>query len=430
MRNVFKFTFMQHIATNTYKLTTVIIALILACLSAGGFIIADAVLGSEGVSDIEKVFVCDTSILGGTDYNVLHESDNELYENVVFVKAQSNDPEKAAEEAAADGDHSCVLEVKDGESGGFMLRLIKPEGFAAEKKSAKHLSEFIRKNLKFAFFEKSELTAEQKQELLTNTDVKMSVAGEDASSEDEEMLKMIIPVACGAFLYIMLCIYGQGVARSVVVEKDSKMMESLLVMVKPYDLIFGKIFGMYLAAVLQIAIWIASLAAGVSFGISSSGATGQKASEFIGSLAEKGGLSPAASATALIALFTGFLLYVALAAFAGSFASKTEEVNNYFGIYTMVVVVCWIFPYMNQLNGNDHILSIIRFIPFTAPFAVPADVLIGNITLPLAIVSTLIVAVSTVVLVFLAARVYRALVLYRGEPPKMKDVLKIIKKNS
>ena len=29
----------------------------------------------------------------------------------------------------------------------------------------------------------------------------------------------------------------------------------------------------------------------------------------------------------------------------GSFASKTEEISNYYGIYTIVVVISWIFPY-------------------------------------------------------------------------------------
>lgn len=428
MSRVLKFTFIQHVTSKTYKLTTLIIAAVLFILSSGGFLLADIFLGSETVSDIEKVFVCDGSILKGTDYSVLHESDDELYKNVVFVKAQSDDPEKAAEEAAADGDHSCVLEIKNTDSGSFALRVIKPEGFAAEKKSAKHLSEFAKRNLKYAIFEKSELTADQKQELLTNTAIEMSVTGEDGTSEDEELIKMIVPVFFGLFLYVMLCVYGQGVARSVVIEKDSKMMETLLVMVKPYDLIFGKIFGMYFAAILQISVWIAAITAGVSMGISSSGTAGEKVSEFIGVFVQKGGFSPAAVCLAVVSIFVGFLLYVALAAFAGSFASKTEEINNYFGIYTMVVVVCWIFPYMNQLNGNEHILGILRYIPFTSPFAAPADVLIGTISIPLGIVCTLIVAASTVVLVYLAAKFYKALVLYRGEPPKLRDALKIIKR--
>ena len=94
----------------------------------------------------------------------------------------------------------------------------------------------------------------------------------------------------------------------------------------------------------------------------------------------------------------------------------------------MVIVVCWIFPYMNQLNGNEHMLSILRLVPFTAPFAIPADVLIGNTSIMIAVISTLLVILSTAVVVFAAAKVYKAFVLYRGEPLKIKDALRIVKR--
>lgn len=428
MGKVLKFTFKQHVSTKSYKLTTLIIAAILIIGCIAGFKIAENVSGSKTVSDIDTVFVCDSSTLKGTDYNVLHESGDKLFENVKFVKAQSDDIEEAASEAALCSDHSCVLELKNDEHGKFIIRVIKPEGFAAEKKSAKYLSEFVNDNLRFAVFEKSGLTDVQKNELLTNTEIKMSVAGEDGNSEDTEMLRNFIPLLAGLLLYMMLCIYGQGVARCVVTEKDSKTMETLLVMTRPYDLIFGKIFGMYFAAVLQISVWIASLGIGLTAGINMSGGAGEKATEFIGMLSEKGGFSPTASVIAVVSLLAGFLLYVALAAFTGAFASKTEEVNNYYGIYTMVIVVCWIFPYMNQLNGNEHMLSILRLVPFTAPFTVPADVLIGNTSIMIAVISTVLVILSTAVIVFIAAKAYKAFVLYRGKPLKIKDALKVVKK--
>lgn len=428
MGKVLKFTFKQHVSTKSYRLTTVIIAAILIIGCIAGFKIAESVSGSKTVSDIDTVFVCDSSSLSGTDYSVLHESGDKLFENVKFVSAQTDDIEEAAKEAASCSDHSCVLELKNDEQGKFIIRVIKPEGFAAEKKSAKNLSEFVKDNLRFAIFEKSGLTDVQKNELLTHTEIKMSVAGEDGNSEDAEMLRNFIPVFIGLLLYMMLCIYGQGVARCVVAEKDSKMMETLLVMTRPYDMIFGKIFGMYFAAVLQLSVWIASLGAGMIAGIKMSDGAGEKAMEFISMLSEKGGFSPSAMVIAVISLFAGFLLYVALAAFTGTFASKTEEVNNYYGIYTMVIVVCWIFPYMNQLNGNEHMLSILRLVPFTAPFAIPADVLIGNTSIMIAVISTLLVILSTAVVVFAAAKVYKAFVLYRGEPLKIKDALRIVKR--
>lgn len=424
MTSIFKFTFRQHTASRSYRVSTVIVAVLLLTAGYFGFFIADLVMGSEKVSDITRVMVCDSSVLSGTDYNVLHESGNENYKNVVFENSDL-DVEKTTDKLKNTGTE-CVLEVTNDEKGGFKLRLIKPEGFEAEKKSASHLSSFIESGLRYVIYESAGLSAEQKQEMMRRTAFEISVAGEDGGSLGDEMAKNIIPLLLGVFMYIMLCMYGQGVARCIVVEKDSKMMESLLVMTKPYDLIFGKILGMYLAAVVQIALWLAAAVTGVMAGISST-ASGSKVSDFFAQLSVRGGFSAGAVAVGIISLLVGFLLYIALAAFTGSFASKTEEINNYFGIYTMVVVICWMFPYMNQLNGNDHMLGILRYIPFSATFMVPADVVIGNTGIVTGIISIAVSAAATVAVVYLAAKVYKALVLYRGEPVKIKDVFKIIK---
>ena len=427
MVNILKFTFVQHVSTAAYRLTTIIVSLLIIAAGISGFVIADTVMGSEKVSDIDRVYVCDSGVLSGTDYNVLHQSGNELYKDVEFVYAESSSSDEAVKEAAEFSDHACVLEVENDKNGMFRLRVIKPEGFAAEKKSAKHLSEYIRENLSYVVYEAGGLTDVQKNEIAAGVVFEISVAGEEGNSVADEMLKNVIPLLLGVILYVLLCLYGQSVARCTVDEKDSKMMESLLVMTKPYNLIFGKILGMYLAAMLQLAVWIVSVIIGVSAGMSYSEGAGNAVKGFLNMLAEQGGFTVSAAVTGIVILFIGFLMYIALAAFAGSFASKTEEINNYFGIYTLVVVVFWMFPYMNQLSMNDHMLAILRYIPFSAPFMVPADVLVGNMSIGAAAVSGIIVLAATAVIVFLAARVYKALVLYRGEPVKMKDIAKIIK---
>ena len=91
MGKVLKFTFKQHVSTKSYRLTTVIIAAILIIGCIAGFKIAESVSGSKTVSDIDTVFVCDSSSLSGTDYSVLHESGDKLFENVKFVSAQTDD---------------------------------------------------------------------------------------------------------------------------------------------------------------------------------------------------------------------------------------------------------------------------------------------------------------------------------------------------
>ena len=428
MGKIMKFTFLRHTETVSYRLSTLIVAVILFALGVFGFMFADKLDESSDMpTTVKKVYVCDSSSIKGVSYDSLCQTDNEFYKDVVFENLDCT-AEEAVEKAAADGDHTLVMEVKDDEEGeDLSARIIKPENFDDSDKQAKRFAAFVENNIGYVLSDAAGLTEAQKTEYFTGTKMETSVVGEDESSFADHMIKNIIPVILGIVLYMMLCIYGQGVARCIVVEKDSKMMESLLVFTKPYDLIFGKILGMYFAAILQFFVWIAAAVAGVAAGVSGSAAAGKAIGKVLEKFSAQGGFTVPAVVTGIIAVAIGFLLYIALAAFTGSFASKTEEISNYFGIYTMAVVACWMFPYFNQLNGNDHMLKILRYVPFTAPFTVPADIIVGNITMATALISTVLMVIATAAVVFLAAKVYKLLVLYRGEPVKIKDVIKMLR---
>ncbi len=433
MNTVFKFTFIQQIKTKSYRVVTLVIAFLLILLSAGTLTLIEVIDKDEVMSDVDYVFVTDKSFLSGVDYNVLNKSGNKNFEKVSFVTASSDDIVKAADEAKSKSDHSLAMEVSGDQKNGIKVRVVSPEKFAGSKDSADNIADYVKDNLKYALFEKAGLTDIEVNELTVTTDTKSAVIGKE-SSESESLIKMIMPVAAGFILYMMLAIYGQNVARGIVLEKDSKIIETLLVIVKPYDIIFGKLLAICLYAIIQMTIWILSLFAGLGAGylisssINQSGrSTGEKLFELIGKLSDSGAFSISSVILAVVAIVTGFILFCSLAALFGSFASKTEEVPVYFGFYTMIMVVGWMFPYINGLSGNEKLLSILRYIPFTSPFTIPADILIGNMTLSEGMISSAIMIFTTILLVAAAAKVYNALVLYRGATLKPKDIAAILK---
>ncbi len=434
MNTVFKFTFMQQLKTKSYKVATLVIAILLILLSAGTITLIEVIDKDEVKSDIDYVFVTDKSFLSGIeDYNVLHTSGNKNYTDVSFVKASSDDLIKVAEEAAAKSDHALAMEVSGDQENGIKVRMVKPEKFAGDKDSADNIADYVDDNFKYVFFESAGLTEKEVNELTVKTDTNTSVIGEN-SSESESVVKMILPVAVGFVLYMMLAIYGQNVARGIVLEKDSKIIETLLVIVKPYNIIFGKMLAICLFAIIQMAVWIVSLIAGLGVGyvisssINQSGKSiGQECFEFIAKLSDSGAFSIGSVILAIITMVVGFVLFCALAALFGSFASKTEEVPVYFSVYTIIMVVGWMFPYINGLSGNEKLMNILRYIPFTSPFTIPTDILIGNISLSEGMISSAIMIFTTILLVAAAAKVYNALVLYRGATLKPKDIVNILK---
>jgi len=76
---------------------------------------------------------------------------------------------------------------------------------------------------------------------------------------------------------------------------------------------------------------------------------------------------------------------------------------------------------------NDALLAVVRNIPFTIPFCVPADLLTGAIGIGQGIVSTVILMVFSVLVIMLSGRIYKGMVLYTGQKINVKTIVGILK---
>lgn len=432
MKNVFVFSFMQQLKLKSSQVTTLVVALLLF-LGAGVVVAVADVMSGEFVPEIDKVYICDDSFLKGSDYELMKtKSDDKKFNSTEFI-ASEDTLEKTIETAKADGTKNAVAEIKSDENNKITIRIIRLDNFEGKKKSYTKLEGFISDNIKFVVYEYHGFSEEVQNEILKNVSFEeTSVSGGDKSSVESIVKARVIPLAYSFVMYMVLLLYGQSISRSVVLEKDSKMMETILVMTKPYDLIFGKVLSLWLYSLLQLLVWIISLAGGIATGImvaySAFGTETSSAAKLISSVFKSGsGFSALSVICSIVILMSGILMYYALAALLGSFASKSEEISNYIGIYSLIIVFSWMFPYMNALNSNEKLMSILRYVPFTAPFTSAADTLIGNMKIYEGLISMAILLISTVVAVYLAARIYRTMILYKGEPVKLKEIPKLLK---
>ena len=431
MKDVFRFSFMQQLKLKSSQVATLVVALLL--FLGAGFVSAFAdVKSGKFVPEIDRVYICDSSFLNGSDYEVMKKSDDSDFKNTEFVNSE-DDLEKTIENAKADGTKNAVAEIKSDENNKITVRIIRLDNYDGKKGSYNTLKNYISDNIKYVVYEHQGFSEEVQDEIVKNVSFEeTSLSGGEKSSVESIVKTRAIPLAYSLVMYIILLMYGQSIARSVVLEKDSKMIETILVMSKPYDLIFGKVLSLWLFSLLQLMVWFISLAGGIASGImvaySVFGTETSAAANLISKVFDSGsGFSALSVISSIVILLAGILMYYALAAFFGSFASKSEEVNNYFGVYSMIIVFSWIFPYFNSLNGNEKLISILRYIPFTSPFTSAADTLIGNMKISESLISMGILLISASIVVFLAAKIYKAMILYKGEPVKLKDISKLIK---
>ena len=87
--------------------------------------------------------------------------------------------------------------------------------------------------------------------------------GEESSSLPSEV-SFAIGMGVAFLLYMFLIIYGQMVMTSIIEEKNNRVLEIVVSSVKPEQLMLGKILGIGLVALTQIAIWGVLICAGVA----------------------------------------------------------------------------------------------------------------------------------------------------------------------
>lgn len=91
----------------------------------------------------------------------------------------------------------------------------------------------------------------------TKSKVSLNVFNVKEGKEDKGVeLKMVLSWALTYIIFMFVMIYGVKVMRSVVEEKNNRVVEIIISSVKPFELMMGKIAGTTMVAVTQFSIWI------------------------------------------------------------------------------------------------------------------------------------------------------------------------------
>jgi ABC-type Na+ efflux pump permease subunit len=277
------------------------------------------------------------------------------------------------------------------------------------------------------------LSEEELNAIFTPVTAAYSEFGE-SSNMVAMVIKVIAPMIFSFIMYFMLIFYGQIVSKSVSTEKTSKLMETLLTSIHPYAMIVGKVLSVTAVAILQFTTWILAAIAGLYVGdaIAHQIYPGYENSvitfiNFIKDNIGETGMTLPAVLLAILVFAIGFMFYCVLAALTGSMVSKPEDVASTQGLFQLPIIISWLLSYLAPLAGNYKLISVIRYIPFTAPFCVPADIITGTIGLGQGLLSLLILSAFSFIIIVLSAKIYKGLVLYTGQKANMKQFVNILK---
>ncbi len=230
-------------------------------------------------------------------------------------------------------------------------------------------------------------------------------------------------------VYLLMCIlftaittYGQLVTQSVVSEKNTRAMELLITCAKPAELMFGKVIGAGLAGLTQLALIFMSVS--LSFTYSPKNMIPEEIREFINFPVET-------LISALIFFILGYFIYAFLLGALASFASKTEDLNGLttpvlfilIGIYMMLIFMC------SGGMVDSTVMIVLSYFPLSAPMAMFVRSTLVDITIWEVAVSVVLQLATIVVFGMLASAIYKIGVLMYGNPPKISEIINMVKKS-
>ena len=247
--------------------------------------------------------------------------------------------------------------------------------------------------------------------------------------EDGAAVQMIIGFACTIILFLFIANYANIIAQEIATEKGSRIMEIILSSTKASTHYYGKIMGVILVGLTQMAVYIPVFLLGLyQF------KDNEQLAPFLASVDFGAHFSWTLFLNiVLVALFvlTGIVQYAVLSAVAGSLVNRAEETSK----AIMPVMYLAMIGYFGGLvfsftNTQSPILTITSYIPYWSSFAMPLRIVNEVVSYPGAFISlALNIVISTVVMV-LSAKMYKANVLVyndRGVLAAFKQSIKLMK---
>ena len=224
-------------------------------------------------------------------------------------------------------------------------------------------------------------------------------------------------------LYMVIIIFGQKVAMSVVTEKTSRAMEVLITSASPVALMFGKIIASSVAGIIQIAAIFGS--AFISYGVNKpyfeNNAIITTLFNFPASLV----------GYLLIFFLLGFLVYSFLFGAMASTVSKIEDLSSALMLIQIVFVIGFVASTSAMSSGevNSAFMKFLSLFPLTSPMAMFTRIAMSEVPGLEILLSVVFLIFATILIGYIAAKIYRVGVLMYGTKPTLRKIIKAIREN-
>lgn len=299
------------------------------------------------------------------------------------------------------------------------------------------------------------MSPEQYAALGSGYEINTATFAGERSGKGINEFKALVGGGFGYLIMMFIIIYGGFVMRSVIEEKTSRIIEIIISSVKPFQLMLGKIIGTSLAGVTQFAIWIfsATLLLIVALllldldpallwerpagppGLNPNLAAGTlQGDETTMLILEEFQKIPMAMLVGFFVIYfiLGYLIYSSIyAAIGAAVDNETDTQQFIFPIILPLMLAIYVGFFSVFSNPHGPIAVGFSIFPLTSPIVMlmrlPGGIGEGGVPLWQLAVSIILLMVTFLGIVYLAAKIYRVGILMYGKKPSYKELFKWLK---
>ncbi len=395
---VYRFTLSQLLKSRANRVTLIIMVL-LAAVSMP----LTALLGGETPETSDTAGLASVRVDNRTD----------------LVLDFSGDAYWADTDFSADAGEPDAVVTVTGDETGYQVAVVGSE--SADAGELSQLAETARQAVRDACLRAAGLSSRQLEALTAST-------GEEDSHEEGFWVQYGYSI-----LAMILCLMSASyVIRAVVEEKDSRLVELLLVSVKPMALLAGKIlavmaftFGWLLAMLAGLGV-----SCGLTAGLLGPGVLQKQLSGLLAAAPRvQEDLWQAAGVllVLLVSLGLGYLTMSLIGGVAGACCSGMEEAGEATGPVMLLTMAGYLASCVVGAVPSGPVAVFSTLCPIVSIFCAPVQFAGGNVSIWLVLASWVIQAAVIWGLLTLASRVYAGLIVHRGSRVKLRELMSMAK---
>lgn len=231
---------------------------------------------------------------------------------------------------------------------------------------------------------------------------------------ESNTLIQLLPILVMAIIYISIITGGSYLLRLISSEKDSRIMEVLLISASPTQLLNGKVISYCILGFLQVLAWLSAIYLIFSIGG--------------GTLNLPPGFSLPLSLFiwALVFFIGGYAIYATIMAGAGALTPKLTQYTSVYFVVSSPLMISYFFSLMLAMRPHSGLAVTLSIFPLSAPIMMITRLTTGNVPIWQPILAAILIMITAGLIARAVARMFRAQMLLSGQPFTIQRYMKTL----